>query len=96
MVSKIVANSAWTGARSFLSACSKPAIRWVTDRTGASDYGAFASSLLDDAGIRLKLDGPLREYGLEPDKETARKWSDGVSVSACHIHLEIERVSMIE
>jgi hypothetical protein len=60
-----------------MSICSKPGIRWVSERTGDPLYGKLAENLVADVTKLLKIDNSTRERAGEPDEETARKWCRG-------------------
>lgn len=70
--------SSYLGPGSFLSICSQAGVKWVSERTGSSNFGASASDLAAFVASILKLHQTSKiERVAEPDGETAWKYSHG-------------------
>lgn len=68
-----------TGPRSFLSVCSKPAVKWVSEQTGRADFADIASHFASDITRRLKMDADISPTRApEPDAETAWHYTEGM------------------
>jgi hypothetical protein len=68
------------GPGSFLSICSKPGLKWVTERTGAIEFTEYARTLTSEISRRLKLQvNRVRERAPELDAQTAWKYSNSMS-----------------
>jgi hypothetical protein len=71
-----------TGPRSYLSICSKPAVKWVCKQTGSTDFAESASAFVCDVSRHLKMDSDLSASRMpEPDAETAWRYTKSTS---CH------------
>jgi hypothetical protein len=67
-----------SGPRSYLSICSKPAVKWVSEQTRSTNFAESASAFVCDITRRLKMDGDLSISRMpEPDVETAWRYTKG-------------------
>ncbi|KAK4623535.1 ABC-transporter-regulating transcription factor [Fulvia fulva] len=70
-------NWEYHGPRSFLSVCSKPAVKWVSEQTGRADFADIASYFASDITRRLKMDADISPTRApEPDAETAWQYTE--------------------
>lgn len=66
------------GPRSYLSICSKPAVRWVSEQAKSTDFAKSASAFVCDITQRLKMDGDFAISKMpDPDAETAWRYAKG-------------------
>ncbi|KAF2214723.1 hypothetical protein CERZMDRAFT_95115 [Cercospora zeae-maydis SCOH1-5] len=69
-------NWEYHGPRSFLSICSQPAVKWVTEQTGRLDFSEAARQFAHDITRRLKMDDDISvARAPEPDAETAWRYT---------------------
>lgn len=70
----------YTGPGSFLSICSPAGVKWVSERTGCSNFMSSATSLASLVVYSLKLQKSSRvERVPEPDRGTACKFVQSTS-----------------
>ena len=70
------------GPRSYLSICSKPAVKWVSEQTSSTNFAESASAFVCDVTRRLKMDVDLSTSRMpEPDAETAWRYTKGKKLS---------------
>ena len=68
------------GPGSWLSICSEPGLRWVSDRLDGSEFPEIAQGLIRDWTKHLTLaQYPIRQRGPELDVQTAWRYSAGMS-----------------
>lgn len=66
------------GPGSWVSICSQPGLRWVSERAGNTDFAQSAKSLTLGWSRRLKFLSPLtRSEQPEPDEEKAWEYCTG-------------------
>jgi hypothetical protein len=69
-----------SGAGSYLSICSEPAVQWASERIGLPDFATSAALLVSTVGKKLKLQQNWpRDRAPNPTPETAWKYSNGLS-----------------
>lgn len=67
------------GPGSYLSICSQAGVKWVSERTGSSNFRASATSLANFIARSLKLQQSSKiERVVEPDLNTAWKYTQGM------------------
>ncbi|KAF2186192.1 hypothetical protein K469DRAFT_687197 [Zopfia rhizophila CBS 207.26] len=77
VVSPQISNSEHHGPVSYLSICSSPAMKWVSERASAPDFMSSATTFSLNTTRRLKMDEKLPpDRAPEPDVETAWTYSN--------------------
>ena len=74
------------GPGSWVSICSQPGLRWVSERAGTTDFAQSAKSLTLGWSRRLKLLSP-RTRAEEPEPDEAKAWTycNGMQHPSCGI-----------
>ncbi|PIB02544.1 hypothetical protein CB0940_00175 [Cercospora beticola] len=83
-------NWEYHGPRSFLSICSRPAVKWVSEQTGRLDFSETASQFASDISRRLKMDADLSvARAPEPGAETAWRYTEAYFSTALDASLGV-------
>jgi hypothetical protein len=70
------------GPRSFLSICSTPAVRWVSEQTNSTNFAESASAFVCDITRSLKMNDDMAVTRMpDPDAETAWRYTKGEHIS---------------